>query len=53
MKDRHVSTIPAQFLTEFLFPFTVNTPKYSQYFHLLKSGQADPDVHRFPDGRAV
>ena len=37
MKDRHVSTIPAEFLTEFLFPFTVNTPKYSQYFHLLKS----------------
>ena len=38
LKDQHVSTIPAQFLTEFLVPFTANTPKYSQYFHLLKSG---------------
>ena len=38
LKGQHVSTIQAQFLTEFLFPFTVNTPKYSQYFHLLKSG---------------
>ena len=38
MKDRHISTVPAQFLTVFLFSFTINTPKYSQYFHLLKSG---------------
>ena len=41
MKDWHVSTIPAQFLTEFLFSFTINTPKYSQYFHVLKSGYSE------------